>query len=159
MLTQSACRSTAPFFLCSLVKMSCGNSWMAAKDQIHKHLTKLKQCFFYNLQFKTKYSASAMFISSLKMISRTECKVMWADTNALHSCTAENTGREEQVKPAFFPLSCEEKKQPQKNLDYSSAAIRSPATAQKEHEERGAAPIHTSKLGWMNLNYRGASGY
>lgn len=30
-LTQSACRTTAPFFLCSLLKMSSGNSWMAAR--------------------------------------------------------------------------------------------------------------------------------
>lgn len=35
-LTQSACRITAPFFLCSLVKMSSGNSWMAVNKQTRR---------------------------------------------------------------------------------------------------------------------------
>lgn len=45
-LTQRACRITAPFFLCSLVKMSSGNSWMAARTHRYTHKYDDKHAFY-----------------------------------------------------------------------------------------------------------------
>lgn len=50
-LTQSAWRHTAPFFLCSLVKMSSGNSWMAAR---YTRFIKEMPTKNWNLQTKQK---------------------------------------------------------------------------------------------------------